>query len=158
LYEEKTFSILLTHLLKLTQMNTEILQNINWLSVLVAGLAYFFLGAIWYTALFGKKWQSYNSVMMNDTNAKKGAAGIMIFSFVLMLICAFGLSLIITRLNVSGWLPGLKIGLITGICFSATAVHISYLYEKRPLGLHLINGFYNIAGNVIAAIIICLWR
>jgi hypothetical protein len=158
LHKEKTFSILLTHLLKLTQMNTEIFQHINWLAVLVAGLAYFFLGAIWYTALFGKKWQSYNSAMMNDPNAKKGAAGIMILSFILMLVCAFGLSLIITRWNVSGWLSGLKIGLITGICFSATAVHISYLYEKRPLGLHLINGLYNVAGNVIAAIILCLWR
>ncbi|MEO5649601.1 MAG: DUF1761 domain-containing protein [Ginsengibacter sp.] len=139
-------------------MNTEILQNINWLSVLVAGLAYFFLGAIWYTSLFGKKWQSYTSALIKDPDAKKGAGAIMAISFILMLVCAFGLSLIITRLNVSGWLPGLKIGLITGICFSATAIHISYLYEKRPLGLHLINGLYNVAGNIIAAIIICSWR
>lgn len=139
-------------------MNTEILPHINWLAVLVAGLAYFMLGAIWYTALFGKKWQSYNNVLMTDANAKKGAVAIMLYSFVLMIVCAFGLALLITRLDVSGWLPGLKIGLITGICFSATAVHISYLYEKRPLGLHLINGVYNILGNVIAATIISWWR
>ena len=139
-------------------MNTEIFQEINWLAVLVAGLAYFFLGAIWYTALFGKKWQSYNTTVMQDPNAKKGAAAIMFFSFILMFVCALGLALIITRLNVSGWMPGLKIGLITGICFAATAVHISYLYEKRPLGLHLINGLYNVAGNIIAAIVISCWR
>jgi len=139
-------------------MNTEILQHVNWLAVLVAGLAYFILGALWYTALFGKKWQSYNSALIADPNAKKGAGGIMFLSLILMLICAFGLALIVTRLNVSGWMSGLKLGIITGVCFAATAVHISYLYEKRPLGLHLINGLYNVGGNIIAAIIITCWR
>ncbi len=139
-------------------MNTEILQQINWLAVLVAGLAYFLLGAIWYTTLFGKKWQSYNRALMNDPSAKKGTAGIMIVSFILMLVCAFGLSLIVTRLSLTGWKVGLKLGLLTGICFAATAVHISYIYEKRPLGLHLINGLYNVIGNIIAAMIIASWR
>src|SRR3569623_1595659 len=120
-------------------MNTEVLQHINWLAVLVAGLAYFFLGALWYTVLFGKQWRSYNSAPMNMPDAKKGATTIMIGSFILMLICAFGLSLIVTRLFLTGWQVGLKLGLLTGICFAGTAVSISYLYEKRPLGLHLIN-------------------
>lgn len=139
-------------------MNTEIFLHIHWIAVLAAALAYFLLGAIWYTALFGKKWQSYNSAVMANPDAKKGAATIMVISFLMMFVCAFGLALIITRLDVSGWLSGLKIGIITGICFSATAIHISYMYEKRPLGLHLINGLYNVAGNVIAAIIISCWR
>ena len=139
-------------------MNTEIFSNIHWIAVLAAALAYFLLGAVWYTTLFGKKWQSYNSAVMAKPDAKKGAASIMVISFIMMFVCAFGLALIITRLDVSGWLSGLKIGIITGICFSATAIHISYLYEKRPLGLHLINGLYNVAGNVIAAIIISCWR
>ena len=139
-------------------MNTEILHHIHWLAVLAGGLAYFFLGAIWYTALFGKKWRSYNEAAVNDPNAKKSPAQPFIISLLLMLVCSFGLSVIVTRFDLSGALTGLKIGIITGVCFAATAVHISYVYERRPLGLHLINGFYNIAGNIIAAIIICCWR
>lgn len=139
-------------------MNTEVLQHINWLAVLVAGLAYFFLGALWYTVLFGKQWRSYNSAAMNMADAKKGATTIMIASFILMLICSFGLSLIVTRLYLSGWQVGLKLGLLTGVCFAATAVSISYLYEKRPLGLHLINISYNILGNIVAAIIVASWK
>ena len=139
-------------------MNTEIFIHINWLAVLIGGLAYFFLGAIWYTFLFGKKWQSYNSAIMNDPNAKKGAAGTMLISVVLMLICSFGLALLAERFGIFGWKGGLKLGILTGFCFAATAVHISYVYEKRPLGLHLINGLYNVLGNIIAAIIICCWR
>ena len=139
-------------------MNTEVLQHINWLALLVAGLAYFFLGALWYTGLFGKKWQSYNSAIMQNPDAKKGAAGIMIISFILMLVCVFGLSLIVTRLNLEGSRVGLKLGILTGVFFSATAISISYVYEKKPLGLHLINGLYNVVGNIIAAIIIACWR
>ena len=139
-------------------MNTEIFNHINWLAVLVGGLAYFFLGAIWYTFLFGKKWQSYNAALMNDPNVKKGVAGTMIISAVLMLVCSLGLALIVARFDISGWMTGLKLGIITGVCFAATAVHISYVYEKRPLGIHLINGLYNVGGNIIAAIIICSWR
>jgi MFS family permease len=95
---------------------------------------------------------------MNDPNAKKVTAAIMFLSFILMLICAFGLALIVTRLFLTGWEVGLKLGLLTGVCFAATAVSISYLYEKRPLGLHLINIGYNILGNIIAAVIIASWR
>ncbi len=138
-------------------MNTEIFSHINWLAVLVGGLAYFFLGSIWYTVLFGKKWREYNAVFVNQPDAKKGAVVTMIISLILMIVCALGLAIIATRFWIFGWVGGLKLGLITGICFAATAVHISYVYEKRPLGLHLINGLYNVAGNVIAAIIVCWW-
>src|SRR5450432_2523556 len=111
-------------------MNTEIFNHINWLSVLVGGLAYFFLGALWYSpVLFSKKWQSYNASLLNNPNAKKGVAGIMILSAVLMMVCALGLALIATRFGIFGWTGGLKLGIITGVCFAATAVHISYVYE-----------------------------
>lgn len=139
-------------------MNTEIFNHINWVSILVAGLAYFFLGAIWYTALFGKKWRAFNPSVVNDPNAKKGAVSSMIVSLLLMFITSFGLFILAERFGIFGWMGGLKLGLVTGICFAATAIHISYIFEKRPLGLHLINGFYNIAGNILAAIIICYWR
>ena len=138
-------------------MHTEIFNNINWLAVLVAGIAYFLLGAIWYSVLFGKKWKSYNAPLADAADAKKGAAGIMIFSLLLMIVCALGLAIIAKRYGIFGWSGGLKLGLLTGICFAATAVHISYVYEKRPLGLHLINGLYNILGNVVAALVVCLW-
>ncbi len=139
-------------------MNTEVFHHINWLAILVAGISYFILGALWYTVLFGKKWRSYNSALINKQDAKKGATGIMIISFILMLVCSFGLSLIVTRLNISGWQVGLKLGILTGVFFGATAISISYVYEKKPFGLHFINGLYTVVGNIIAAIIIACWK
>lgn len=141
-------------------MNTEVFQDINWIAVIVAALGYFMLGAIWYSpVLFSKKWLRYTKIDANDPEVKKGAGMIMLGSFLLMLLCSAGLAVLANRLDViGGWISGVKLGLITGICIAGTAVHISFIYEKRPLGLHLIDGGYNVLGNVIAAVIIAVWR
>jgi hypothetical protein len=138
-------------------MNTGIFSNINWLAVLVAAVAYYFIGAIWYSALFRNAWIKATGVNVNDPNAKKGVAALFITSFILVFITSIGLALIISRIGSGGWMTGLKVGLIAGICFSAATIYNSYLYEKRPFALTLINGFYNICGCVIAGIIISVW-
>jgi len=138
-------------------MNSALFSHVNWPAVLVGGIAYFMLGAVWYSFLFKGAWIKASGVNMNDPNAKSGVAQTMLASLVLMIIASIGLGLLITRIDTFGWMSGCKIGLITGVCFSATATSISYLYEKRPMSLHLINGFYNIFGCVIAGIIIGLW-
>ncbi|MFL5738705.1 MAG: DUF1761 domain-containing protein [Flavisolibacter sp.] len=139
-------------------MDTSSISNLPWLHVLVAAIAYFALGSIWYSALFGKKWVSYQQINMNDPKAKEGVAAIMIGSFVWMFITTVGLAIFAGRLNLVTAAAGVKLGLLTGICFSASAISISYLYVKKPLGLHLIDSFYHIIGQVIAAVILCAWR
>lgn len=138
-------------------MNTDLISQINWLAVIVGGLAYFVLGALWYSLLFKNAWVRLSGINMNDPNIKKGTAQIMFASLVLMIVASVGLALFIARIGADGWMTGLKVGLVAGVCFSATAICISYLYEKKPLGLHLINSFYNIFGCVIAGIIIAMW-
>lgn len=140
-------------------MGTETFSQFNWLAILVATLAFFALGAIWYSFLFKNSWIKLTGVKMGDPNAKKGIAGIMISSFLMTLICAIGLALLLTKANTPlSWMSGAKVGLVAGVCFCATAISNSYLYEKRPLGLHLINGGYNVAGCIVAGIILALWR
>jgi len=139
-------------------MNADLFSQVNWLAVLVAAIAYFFLGAIWYSTLFRNAWIKATGANMNDPNARKGLAGIMITSFITILITTVGLALIIARVQSSGWMTGAKIGLIGGLCFSAATIYNSYLYEKRPLALSAINGLYNIIGCVIAGVIIAVWH
>lgn len=138
-------------------MNSAIFSDINWLAVLAGGLAYFVLGALWYSFLFKNAWIKLSGINMNDPGIKTGVAQTMLASLVLMIIASIGLGIMITRIGSAGWMTGCKVGLLVGICFSATAISISYLYEKKPLGLHLINGLYNIFGCVISGIIIAVW-
>lgn len=140
-------------------MGTEIFSHLNWLAILVAAVAYFALGAIWYSFLFRDPWIKLTAVKMDDPNAKKGVAGIMVTSFLLIIICTIGIALFLTKANAPlTWMSGAKVGLVTGICFCVTAISNSYIYEKRPLGLHFINGGYNVVGCIIAGIILAIWQ
>ncbi len=140
-------------------MNTEFIKNINWIAVLCGALGYFALGAIWYSKiLFSKQWLILTKINPKDPNATKGMGLLMFMSFVWMFITALGIAIIRDRVgDISGWLGGLKLGTITGLCFGVSAISISYLYEKRPSGLYWINGGYTLLGNIIAAIIVCSW-
>ena len=139
-------------------MNFEVFSNLNWLAILVAGLAYFALGAIWYSVVFKNAWIKHSGVNVNDPNMKKGVAQTMLTSLVLMIIACLGIALFLSKITgAMNWMSGAKVGLVAGVCFSATAISISYLYEKRPWMLHFINAAYNVAGCVLAGIILSLW-
>jgi hypothetical protein len=138
-------------------MNTEFLNYINWVAVLCGALGYFILGAIWYSFLFRKSWIAMTKIDPNNPEAKKGAGAIMFASFILMFITSVGIAILRSKIDLGGWMSGVKLGMVTGLCFGAMAISISYLYEKRPFGLHLINGGYTLVGNIIAAVVICCW-
>ena len=54
-----------------------IIHHIHWLAVLAAAVAYFALGAIWYSKiLFAKKWLTLTKINASYPNATKGMAGI----------------------------------------------------------------------------------
>ena len=134
---------------------------LNWPAIGVAALAYFALGSIWYSPiLFSKKWIAYLNLDVNDPKHKKGVGITFGGSFILMFIQAIAIAMLAERLGIrgNGWMSGLKLGAVTGACFCATAVGVNYLYEKKPLGLFLINGGYAVLGNIIAGIIICCWE
>ena len=133
---------------------------INWISVLVATAAYFLLGALWYSKiLFAPKWISYLKIDVKDPNATKGMGLLFGGSFVLMFLQCLAIAILASKMEVvGGWLSGLKIGAFTGGCFCAATIGVNYLYEKKPLGLFLINAGYAIVGNIIAGVIICYWN
>ena len=138
-------------------MGTEIFSHLNWLAILAGGAAYFILGAVWYSFLFKKPWIRLTGVNVNDPNAKKGMAQIMVASLLLTIVCSLGIALFLSKIGATSWMSGAKVGLVAGVCFSATAICNSYLFEKRPFGLHLINAGYCVAGCVVAGVILSVW-
>lgn len=140
-------------------MNSTIFSNLNWLAVAVAAAAYFMLGAVWYSkALFGAKWANLVGLDMNNPDKKKGMGKMMAGTFVLIIITCIGLAILVNRMDLSVVVSAFKLGLITGICFATTAVSISFIYESRPTALYFIDCGYHLAGHLIAAVILVLWR
>lgn len=66
-------------------------SNVNFLAVLVATIAAFFLGFVWYSFLFGKRWMK--ELGFSEEELKKGANMGMIFGSTLALTFVMGLGL-----------------------------------------------------------------
>lgn len=140
-------------------MNNELFSQINWLSVLAAAVAYFLLGAIWYSkALFGPAWIKAVGIDMNNPDKGKGLAAMMVTTFVLIVVAVIAQALLAYSIGLTGIVPGIKLGLLTGVAFATTAVSISFIYESRPTVLYFIDCGYHVAGHLAAAIILVMWR
>ena len=140
-------------------MFNEVLSHINWLHVLVAAIAYFALGSVWYSpVLFAKKWMTLVNVDFNDPAIKKGMAVTMGGSFVFMLIITFGLAVLLQILPAVNAMGGIKLGLLVGLTISSASISINYLYTKKPLALYLIDCGYHTVGIAIAGAILAGWQ
>jgi hypothetical protein len=53
---------------------------------------------------------------------------------------------------------GLGFGLLTGIGFAAMAFVTTHLFEHKPVGLWLIVSGYQVVYQVVAAVIVTIWR
>ncbi|MBC7873824.1 MAG: DUF1761 domain-containing protein [Ferruginibacter sp.] len=140
-------------------MDTSFFSHANWLAIAVAAVAYFMVGGLWYSkVLFGKTWIKSTGIDMNKPGAKTGVGGVMAMTFILEFIICVALAMLVYRLAlIGGVLSGIKLGLLTGVCFSAIVICISYLYQGKPRSLSFIDGGYHIVGNIVAAVILCVW-
>lgn len=133
---------------------------INWWAVIVAAVAFWALGALWYSpVIFGKRWQKELGFKEDDLKDANMALTFGL-SFVLMFIMAFGMSFLlgVHKPETITWMNGMYLGIFTGVFFALTTIGINYLYQRRSIVLWLIDGFYMIIGLGIAGIILGIWR
>ena len=117
------------------------MPDVNWIAVLLCGVSSLVLGAIWYSPLlFAKAWQK--SAGLSDEQAKSGNMA-MIFglAFLLSLVAAYVFAMFLgTQMSLGA---ATAAGFSAGLCWVAASLGISYLFERRPLSLWLINGGYH---------------
>lgn len=117
-------------------------MEINYLSVLIAALAAFFLGYIWYSILFVKPWQAEIGMKDQGKSATPPNLGTLLLgSFILELIMAFTLAAFIG--SDADWVFGLWAGLAAGLGWVSFAFGVNYLFEGKSFKLWLINAGYN---------------
>ncbi|MSQ87430.1 MAG: DUF1761 domain-containing protein [Alphaproteobacteria bacterium] len=89
--------------------------------------------------MFGKKWMALAG--LTEEQAKSGSIP-MIFggAFALSVIAAAVFSMFLGPKPELGFALGA--GSSAGLCWVATGLGINYLFERKPLGLFLINGGY----------------
>lgn len=131
-------------------------SNVNWLAVLVASLAAFAIGSVWYSPLlFSKAWQK--ELNLSDYDIKNSNMALIFgLAFILMFISALVLELFLPRESTA--LVGLVAGLLVSIGWIATALGVNYLFGRRSLKLYLIDAGYFVVFFAVMGLILGAWR
>lgn len=116
------------------------MPEVNLLAVLAAAVSAFVLGGLWYSpALFGTKWMQLtgqSEEVLKSGSPTKIFGGAFLFNLASAWVFAMFL----------GPKPGLEFGagagFAAGLFWVAAAFGVNYLFERRPLGLWLVNGGY----------------
>ncbi|MEE9225975.1 MAG: DUF1761 domain-containing protein [Bacteroidota bacterium] len=133
--------------------------DINYWAVLVAAIANFGLGAVWYSpALFAKRWLA----LMKKSEAeleqmKKGAPRAYALSFVGALVMSYVLAHIVDYVQATTVAGGLESGFWLWLGFVGTTNLSGVLFEDRPTGLYLINMGYYLVSLLIMGTILAVW-
>lgn len=134
---------------------SELLSSISALSILIATVIYFLLGAVWYSPiLFAKPWMKIKNI---PEDHEGGSPLLFAFSFILQFIGVFSLALFIEGLGAEGAANGALIGFFAAAGFVFSLSGATGLFSEVPLKLHLIDNGYHVAGLTLAGLVIGWW-
>jgi len=131
---------------------------INYWAVLVAGIAYMIIGALWYSpALFGKAWMKGIGKTREQITADFSPVNYFL-ALIFSLVAAYGIARVMSWSNGSTISDGILVSVLAGVCFVFPSMGVNDIFENRPRGLTFVNIFYHIVGFAVMGIIIGAWR
>lgn len=130
------------------------MPEINLVAVVLAALASFALGGLWYSPLlFAKAWQRESGVTDEQMRASHPGA-VYGLALLLSLLAAWVFALF---LGPRPSMPlGLGAGFAAGLCWVAASLGINYLFERKSLKLFFINGGYHTLQFTIIGLVLAL--
>lgn len=132
-----------------------ILTELNWVEILVATIAGFAIGGVWYGPLFGNAWVAALGKKPEDIEASPLP---FIVSFVTALITAVVLAMMVQALGITTAYGGLYLGLAVGAGFIATAMASDAAFCGWGLRLFLIQAGYRVTYSIVMGIILAVWQ
>lgn len=129
---------------------------INYLALLVATVARFLFGWLWYSPLlFGKAWMSLTNCTLEDMkrNMPKAIPADLIASFIMSFVLVHA----VHYAGATSAGQGAAVGFFNWLGFIATVMLATTLYEKRPIKLFLINSGFNLISLLFMGAIVAVW-
>lgn len=132
------------------------LSSINIVAVLVAAIAAFVLGFLWYGPVFGNAWIRMMKIPKAEVDAMK-AKGMgamlphMAAGFVQQIVIAGVLALLLARLGVADAMGAAGLAILIWFGFVASIMLNTVLWENRKMDLYLFNITYHLVSLVLIA-------
>lgn len=126
--------------------------EISWIALLVAAVAGFAVGGVWYGPLFGKAWQVEAGV--TDEMAKSANMPVLFGTvFLLNLFAAFILGHVLATYGRPPLWTSIMIAGGVGLGFIATALGVNYLFARKSIKLFAIDaGYWVVIYSLMGAI------
>jgi uncharacterized protein DUF1761 len=139
-------------------MSFDALNDVNWLAIIVATLAYWILGAIWYAPpVFGRAWRRASGNVAQE-GVRPGPAlyiGTLLANFV-MVVATGALAVATGSTEVS---DAIVLGVVVGVGYAVALLLLGAVTETHPSpgAWFTINAAYHLIGLVGVALIVTLW-
>lgn len=115
--------------------------NVGLKGVIIAAVASFILGFLWYGPIFGNYWAKL--MKMSKKSKPKNLISLMIMNFIGVFLTALVLSLLVSSLNVVGWSSSILFAFWIWLGFFASATLLNgSLWEGKTLELYFLNAVF----------------
>ncbi len=141
-------------------MTLDVLGELNWLAVIVATVAYFALGGLWYAErVFGKAWM--RSMDWQPPADYKPSPAVYLVPALTCLISTVVTGMIAAATETDTLAEGIVLGLAVGVGYAGAAVMVTGFFDPKkpqPVTNALISAGYHVVGLLIVGIILALWQ
>ncbi len=119
----------------------------NSLVILLAALAFFMIGWLWYGVLFEEQWLKLTG--MDNTETTEGMGRALAIGFVIALLQALGLAAILSLKDRVSLMSGLKVSALAWLFFALPISAYAWNYAGAALGLLKIDAGHLLAGYLV---------
>lgn len=131
-----------------------LVSAVNWVSVLIAFITYFFLGALWFTLLFKKQYA--NSLGKENDTLQTSSPIFFIGPAICSLIITITSAILMYALGIDSYGKAIEFAFIIGVGYLfANTVNIAINPNiPKPILYGIISGTFHLVGILIVSIII----
>jgi len=131
---------------------------VNWGAIIVAGVADWILGAVWFT-VFGSPWKA--GLRMSAQELQTYSSHLNYWPYVIALLCSVLMAYAIARMVAIsgnyGLFRGISAGILVGLA-AGVAMVTEMVFEVRPGTFIFIAAAYPFLGCILMGIIIGAWK
>lgn len=140
-------------------MSFDVLGDLNWLAVIVAAVAYFALGGLWFAQpVFGRAWIQSSGIPMPE--GSPGAA-FYIGPFITCLVATIATAMLAEATVSNTFGEGIALGLVVGVGLALPLVFVTGMFDPnkpQPLTWFAISGGYHLVGLLIVGAVVASWN
>jgi hypothetical protein len=124
-------------------------MHVSYVTVLIAAVIEWLLGALWYGLIFKKSWMKHAGI--TEGGKPKNAIFGMVTALVACLLLSFILAHVVLWSGAKVFTGGTKWGIICWSGFVAPPLFTQHIFERRPANLFAINAAYWLLAMAIGA-------